>query len=109
MSNRASNTIPSLEHLPRLIDWVSRCCQQGLQGGPIAVDVYRPEDNRSTPQNAKIHCLFDDIQKMAVIAAPGKRVDMSQYDVDTVKAFCVIWFANERALDGEPLRKMPKG
>ena len=108
MSNRASNTIPSLEHLPRLIDWVSRCCQQGLQGGPIAVDVYRPEVMRDSVDNAKFHAIMSDIHRQAVISMPGRRVVMSVYDFEAAKTLLVMWYAKERELNGEPLSKPPR-
>lgn len=108
MSNRASNTLTRDEDIPRMIRWVHASLNAGIEGGPVAVDIYRPESNRSGIQNAKFHAMFADIQKTGVISMPGKRVVMADYDIDAVKALCVVWFANERELAGEPLKKPPR-
>src|SRR5690606_32579737 len=46
--------------------------------------------------------------KQAVISLPGRRIKMSDYDADECKALLVVWFANERALEGRPLPKPPR-
>lgn len=51
------------EHIKPLLDWVYTCLQKGLQGGAVAVDVYRHEEGRTTDQNSKAWAMFSDLSK----------------------------------------------
>jgi len=78
-----------------------------LPGGPVAITLGRPEEKRTVPQNSKIHAVFADIQSQGVIKMPGRRTVLSNFTVDEVKALSVVWFANERELEGRPLKNRP--
>lgn len=103
------NKVSDKQTINRAVNWVDSALLQIIESGRQAyVEVGVFDENRSNPQNAKIHAMIGDINKMAVIALPGRRVAMSDYDPDACKALLVVWFANERELDGRPLPKPPR-
>lgn len=108
MSNKYTKVIDGQVSIKPALDWLYTMIQKGLQGGAVEIAVYRHEDKRNGIQNEKIHAMFNDINKQAVISIPGKKIKLSEYDADECKALLIIWFANERALDGNPLPKPPR-
>lgn len=82
--------------------------RRGLPGGSVDLVVRRHEEVRSSPQSNKSHAMYADIKRDAVIKIIGKRIVMNDYTIDEVKALLVVWFANERALEGRPLKKPPR-
>jgi hypothetical protein len=108
MSSRKTKLIEAIVQVDSFIDRLRGVLLEALKTAPVCVDVYRPEDDRSNPQNAKIHALMSDINRQAVIVLPGRRVVMADYPADACKALLVVWFANERALSGRPLPKPPR-
>lgn len=92
----------------RAFNWADPLILKALEGGPVQMTLGRPEAARTGPQNAKSHAMYEDIRKMAVIPLPGKRIVMADYDPAEAKALLVMWFANERELEGRPLSKPPR-
>lgn len=45
------------------LDWVYSMLVKGLPGGAVGVDVYRYEEARTLPQNAKQFAMYTDISK----------------------------------------------
>ena len=45
------------------LDWAYSLIMKGLEGGPVAIDVYRYEEIRSNAANAKQWCLYSDLSK----------------------------------------------
>lgn len=101
-------TVKSSEDKAQSIAWASALVDRGLPGGAVDIIVTRHDPERSNPQNSKSHAMYADIHRDAVIVMPGRRVVLSTYSVDEVKALLVVWFANERALEGRPLKKPPR-
>lgn len=108
MAESITKTVHQIEQVNPAINWVDSALCKALQGGPICITLHRPEPPRTSDTNAKFHAMIADIQRQAVITMPGRRVVMSEYDTDAVKALLVIWFAKERELNGEPLSKPPR-
>lgn len=86
--------------------WEQVC--KAIRTGAVLVKLGRPDASRTGAQNSKSHAMYEDIRKMAVIALPGRRIVMADYDSAEAKALLVMWFANERALEGRPLSKPPR-
>lgn len=108
MADSITKTVESREQLIKCLNWMDGMICKGLETGPVAVTLGRPESARTGPQNSKSHAMYEDIRKMAVIALPGRRIVMADYDPSEAKALLVMWFANERALEGRPLSKPPR-
>lgn len=53
-------------------------------------------EEKSDIQREKFHAMIGDVQKTGVIVLPGRKVVLSQYTPDKVKALMVVWFVNEK-------------
>lgn len=118
--------ISRLENVNKALNWIDGKICEIINSGDIASFVIGKKseidklmeawqrfieggfEDRSIPQNDKIHAIFADIRQTGVIRMPGKRIVMSDYDEEAVKAFCVVWFAKEMAENGTPLPKPPR-
>lgn len=101
-------TVKTPEEKAQGIAWASAVIDRGLPGGAVDIIIARHDPERSNPQNSKAHAMYADIHRDAVIVMPGRRVVLGTYTQDEVKALLVVWFANERALEGRPLKKPPR-
>jgi hypothetical protein len=101
-------TAKTADDKAQCIAWASAVLDRGLPGGAVDIIIARHDPARSNPQNSKAHAMYADIHRDAVIVMPGRRVVLSIYGVDEVKALLVVWFANERSLEGRPLKKPPR-
>lgn len=108
MSDRITKHITEKAQINKALNWLDTTLCKALEAGPVAFDLYRPEDPRNNIQSSKFHAMVSDLQKQAVIKMPGRRIVLAEYDLEAVKALLVIWYANERALMGEPLAKPPR-
>lgn len=108
MADSITKTVESREQVNPCLNWLDAGMCKGLETGPVAVTLGRPDTARTGPQNSKQHAMYEDIRKMAVIPLPGRRIVMADYDSAEAKALLVMWFANERALEGRPLSKPPR-
>lgn len=63
MTKKASKIISSVDQIKALLDWVYTCSVKGLPGGPVAVDIYRPEEKRNNQQNRLGWAIWTDISK----------------------------------------------
>lgn len=108
MSSQITKTVHQIEHVNQAVNWVDTMICKGLESGPVSVTLGRPQKRRNSLSNAKLHAMIGDIQAQGVISMPGRRVTLSEYDTDALKALLVIWFANERAMNGEPLTRPPR-
>lgn len=100
--------VRSIQEMQYAIARVSAAIGKGLERAPVEVALRHQNGKRGSLSNAKFHAMIADLNKQAVITMPGKRVALSKYDAETCKALLVIWFAKERELNGEPLRKPPR-
>lgn len=100
--------VSSLQEKQYALARASTAIDKALEIGAVDVALRYRENRRGIASNAKFHAMIGDLNKQAVITMPGKRVALSQYDAETCKALLVIWFAKERELNGEPLRKPPR-
>lgn len=88
----------------KALNWIDGALCKIIDSGEIPYIEVGVIDDRTVPQNARYHAMIGDINKQAVIKAPGVVVKMSNYHPDACKALLVSWFAREKALMGEPLR-----
>lgn len=100
--------VSSLQEKPYALARASAAIDKALEIGAVDLALRYREGKRGGLANAKFHAMIADLNKQAVITMPGKRVALSKYDADTCKALLVIWFAKERELNGDPLRKPPR-
>lgn len=108
MAQQLTRIITKPEEINPAINWADTNTLKALATGPVQWTLGRPEAARTGPQNSKSHAMYEDIRKMAVISLPGRRIVMADYDPAEAKALLVVWFANERALEGRPLSKPPR-
>jgi hypothetical protein len=108
MADSVTKIVHAKEQVNACINWLDTMICKGLDGGPVAITLGRPEENRNSPTNARFHAMIADLQKQAVITMPGRRITLADYDMDACKALLVMWFARERELNGEPLTKPPR-
>lgn len=104
MSERQTKIIDGTIQVPGFMQALNAKILKGLETGAVAVDLYRPEEDRSQLQNEKSHAMIGDIAKQAVFKTPGLTVKMSSYDFDEAKALLVAWFERECIQLLEPLR-----
>ena len=122
-----AKAVHDIETINRALNWLDGALCKILESGKSAgfivgelseielaekafIDFLHAEltKERTLPQNAKIHAIFSDIQKTGAFKLPGKLIMMKDYDEETVKCFCVKWFAEDMALNGTPLPKPPR-
>ena len=118
-----AKTVPDKQTINRALNWLDGALCKIIDSGKNAGFIVGSDeeiieimfileggkpDERTIPQNAKIHPMFADIKKTGVIKMPGRRIVMDYYEEEVVKCFCVKWFAEEMALNGNPLQKPPK-
>lgn len=108
MAESITKIVHNVEQVNPCLNWMDGMLCKGLESGPVSVTLGRPEAARTGPQNSKSHAMYEDIRKMAVIPMPGRRIVMADYQSDEVKALLVMWFSNERELEGRPLSKPPR-
>lgn len=108
MADSIEMIIPDKDQLRPKMDQAWKLVCKGIEAGPVLVTLGRPKKRRNSLTNAKVHAMIADIQAQGVISMPGRRVTLSEYDTDALKALLVIWFANEREMNGEPLTKAPR-
>lgn len=108
MADSISRTVTKPEEINGAVNWVDAMTMKGLERGPVEITLGRPEKGRTSPQNSRYHAMMGDIRKQAVITMPGRRIVLADYDADECKALLVIWFANEREIQGDPLSKPPR-
>lgn len=108
MADQVEITIPDKDQLRSKMDQAWKLACKGIEAGPVLVTLGRPKKRRNSMTNARLHAMIADIQQQGVISMPGRRVTLSDYDTDALKALLVIWFANEREMNGEPLTKAPR-
>lgn len=108
MAQQITRIITRPEEINPAINWADDMTLKALAGGPVQWTLGRLEKRRNSLVNAKLHAMIADIQAQGVISMPGRRVKLSDYDTDALKALLVIWFANEREMNGEPLTKAPR-
>ena len=108
MSDSITKTISSKEQVNKALNWLDTTICKGLEGGPVSITLGRPDEKRTLPQNSKTHAIYYDLKTQAVIVMPGRRIVLNDYTEAEVKALAVVWFANERELEGRPLRKPPR-
>lgn len=108
MANRLTKIIDGEIQVKPFIQALEAKILSALPGGAVAVDLYRPEDQKSDSQRCKFHAMIGDINKTGVIKIPGRTIRMADYDADQCKALLVMWFANEKQDMGEPLSKPPR-
>ncbi len=111
-------TVGKLENVNKAINWIDGKLCDIIKSGQVASfiicsqsdikQLLNTDEERTIPQNDKIHAMIADIKKTGVIKMPGKRIVMDEYDDEVVKCFCVKWFAEEMALNGTPLPKPPQ-
>lgn len=108
MGKPLTYTIRTSDEVQGVLARIASAIGRGIQRAPVEVSLKHQESKRGSLSNAKFHAMIADLNKQAVITMPGKRVALSKYDAETCKALLVIWFAKERELNGEPLRKPPR-
>lgn len=108
MADKIVKRISELAQVNRALNWLDGMICKGLESGTVEVTIGRPAPVRSGEANKKLHAMIGDIHEQAVIAIPGRRIVMLDYDIEQCKALLVIWFANERAIAGDPLAKPPR-
>lgn len=108
MAESITKTVHTLDQVNPCLNWLDGMICKGLEAGPVAVTLGRPERLRDSIDNAKFHAIIGDVHKQAVISMPGRRVVMADYDIEVAKTLLVMWYANERELNGDPLKKPPR-
>lgn len=108
MGKSITYTIRTFEDMQGVLARMASAIGRGIERAPVEVSLSHAEGKRGSASNAKFHAMIADLNKQAVITMPGKRVALSKYDAETCKALLVIWFAKERELNGDPLRKPPR-
>ena len=88
----------------KALNWLDAGLCKIIDSGKAAYVEIGIHDPRSGDSNRKFHAMMGDINRQAVIKAPGVVVQMADYQPDACKALLVSWFAREKALMGEPLR-----
>jgi hypothetical protein len=53
-------------------------------------------EEKTDLQREKFHAMIGDVQKTGVIVLPGRKIILSQYTPEKVKALLVVWFVNEK-------------
>lgn len=105
---KVRNKVAQLPEINKALNWLDGCLYKIIQGGKEAyIEVGIFEDDRSAESNSKFHAMISDIGKTGVIKMIGKRIILSDYSTDELKALLVHWFANEMQLNGTPLPKPP--
>lgn len=106
--------VAALESVNKALNYIDgQLCDQinaGKVGGFCVGNYHEMQaifEDRTQEQNAKIHAMFSDLQT-GTIKMIGKRIKLSDYNLDEIKALCVIWFAKELEQLGEPLPKQPR-
>ena len=108
---KAEKVLEGAVQIEAFVGSLSGWLQKAIKIGAVRVtaqNVDDVEEPKSDPQRGKFHAMIGDIQKTGVILMPGRKVRMSDYDTDRAKALLVMWFANEKAEIGEPLKKPPQ-
>lgn len=77
MADKSTRVVSTPEHIKPLLDWVYMCLNKGLQGGAVAVDVYRHEEARNLDQNRKQWAMFNDLSKQ--LEWHGKKLTPEQW------------------------------
>lgn len=108
MADSIEITIAEKDQLRPKMDQAWKLVCKGIEAGPVLLTLGRPKKRRNSMTNARLHAMISDIQRLGVISMPGRRIALSEYDTDALKALLVIWFANEREMNGEPLTKAPR-
>lgn len=103
-----SKYVTKKETVNKMLNWADGDTCKILDKGLVARITIEGVDPRTIEQNKKEHAMIDDIRKQAVFRVPGKVVRMSDYAEDEAKSLLVMWFANEMASCGTPLKKPPK-
>lgn len=78
-----------------------------IEAGKIPYIQIGEYDPQSEAQKRKYHAQIHDIYEQATIKQLGKRIVMKEYGYAKCKAMLFVWYANECALNGEPLKKPP--
>lgn len=111
---RASKVIDGDVQVDPFMDTLASWIRRAISGGEaVKISAITEEDPefdaaKSDVQREKFHAMIGDINKTGVIVIPGRRIVMSEYDADQCKALLVMWFANEKAQMGEPLKRPPR-
>lgn len=88
----------------KALNWIDGALCKIIDSGEIPYIEIGIQTEKRLMQE-KYHAMIGDINRQAVIKAPGVVVDMRTYDAEACKALLVGWFENEKALLGEPLKK----
>jgi len=70
----------------------------------LQVGIYDPQ---SELQKRKYHAQINDLFEQATIKQLGRRIVLKEFGYEKCKAMLYVWYANECALNGEPLKKPP--
>ena len=90
------------------VECLTKLLNMGMTSGGMDVIVKYQEEKITAPQNSKSHAMMTDVRKQGIIKMPGRRIVLADYVSEEFKALVVIWFANEMAMYGTPLKKPPR-
>jgi hypothetical protein len=107
--NPVRKNIAEHPHIDHCLKWLDHNATKAINAGVnIYVEIGIADEPKTPEMNKKDHAMIADIHKQAIIKSIGKRIAMSDYSYDACKALLVIWFAKEKELNGEPLKKPPE-
>ncbi len=106
-----AKTVPDKQTINRALNWLDgalcKIIDSGKNAGFIVgsdVEIIeimfllegRKAEDKTDIQREKFHAMIGDVQKTGVIVLPGRKIILSQYTPEKVKALLVVWFVNEK-------------